>query len=34
MRNSMLFMALFFIGGFVILQFAKLKKNLNPASAD
>ncbi len=32
MRNSMLFMALFFIGGFVILQFAKLKKNLNPAA--
>lgn len=29
MRNSMLFMSLFFIGGFVILQFAKLKKNLN-----
>ncbi len=32
MRNSMLFMALFFIGGFVILQFAKLKKNLKPAA--
>lgn len=28
MRNSMAFMAVFFIGGFVILQFAKLKKNL------
>jgi len=28
MRNSMLFMSLFFIGGFVLLQFAKLKKNL------
>ena len=33
MRNSMVFMSLFFIGGFVILQFAKLKKNLNPAKA-
>jgi len=32
MRNSMVFMSLFFIGGFVILQFAKLKKNLNPVS--
>lgn len=31
MRNSMLFMALFFIGGFVVLQFAKLKRNLKPA---
>jgi UMF1 family MFS transporter len=31
MRNSMVFMSLFFIGGFVILQFAKLKKNLKPA---
>ena len=31
MRNSMVFMSLFFIGGFVILQFAKLKKTLNPA---
>ena len=30
MRNSMVFMALFFIGGFVILQFARLKKNLKP----
>jgi UMF1 family MFS transporter len=29
MRNSMLFMSLFFVGGFVVLQFAKLKKNLN-----
>ena len=28
MRNSMIFMSLFFIVGFVILQFAKLKKNL------
>ncbi len=28
MRNSMIFMSLFFIGGFVVLQFAKLKKNL------
>lgn len=28
MRNSMVFMSLFFIAGFVILQFAKLKKNL------
>lgn len=28
MRNSMVFMAVFFIGGFIILQFAKLKKNL------
>lgn len=28
MRNSMVFMAIFFIGGFIILQFAKLKKNL------
>jgi len=34
MRNSMVFMSLFFIGGFVVLQFAKLKKNLNPAIAD
>lgn len=32
MRNSMLFMALFFITGLVILQFAKLKKNLKPAT--
>jgi UMF1 family MFS transporter len=32
MRNSMVFMSLFFIGGFVILQFAKLKRNLNPAA--
>jgi len=31
MRNSMVFMSLFFIGGFVILQFAKLKKNLKTA---
>ena len=31
MRNSMIFMSLFFIGGFVILQFAKLKKNLTVA---
>ncbi len=28
MRNSMVFMAVFFIGGLIILQFAKLKKNL------
>jgi UMF1 family MFS transporter len=28
MRNSMVFMALFFIGGFVILQFAGLRKHL------
>jgi UMF1 family MFS transporter len=28
MRNSMVFMAVFFVGGFIILQFAKLKKNL------
>jgi UMF1 family MFS transporter len=34
MRNSMLFMSLFFIGGFVVLQFAKLKKNLKPANAN
>ena len=33
MRNSMLFMSLFFIGGFVILQFARLKKHLAPAVA-
>jgi len=33
MRNSMVFMSLFFIGGFVILQFAKLKKTLKPAKA-
>jgi len=30
MRNSMVFMSLFFISGFVILQFTKLKKNLKP----
>lgn len=29
MRNSMISMAIFFIGGFIILQFAKLKKNLD-----
>jgi UMF1 family MFS transporter len=34
MRNSMVFMALFFIGGFVILQFTKLKKNLKPATGN
>lgn len=34
MRNSMVFMSLFFIGGFVVLQFAKLKKNLKPATAN
>lgn len=28
MRNSMLFMSLFFVGGFIVLQFAKLKKNI------
>lgn len=28
MRNSMIFMSLFFIGGFIVLQFARLKKNL------
>ena len=28
MRNSMLFMSIFFIGGFVILQLANLKKNM------
>ena len=28
MRNSMIFMSLFFVGGFVILQFARLKNNL------
>lgn len=28
MRNSMLFMAIFFIGGFVILQLANLKKHM------
>jgi len=28
MRNSMLFMAIFFIGGFVALQLANLKKNM------
>lgn len=33
MRNSMVFMSLFFIGGFVALQFANLKKNLKPATA-
>lgn len=34
MRNSMLFMALFFITGFVILQFAQLKKNLAPVEGN
>jgi UMF1 family MFS transporter len=34
MRNSMVFMSLFFMGGFVVLQFAKLKKNLKPATAN
>jgi len=34
MRNSMVFMSLFFIGGFVLLQFAKLKKNLKPATSN
>ena len=28
MRNSMLFMSLFFIGGFILLQIANLKKNM------
>jgi MFS transporter, UMF1 family len=28
MRNSMVFMAIFFIGGFVLLQMANLKKNM------
>ncbi len=28
MRNSMIFMALFFIAGFIILQLAKLKSSL------
>ena len=28
MRNSMVFMAVFFIGGFIFLQLANLKKNL------
>lgn len=28
MRNSMLFMSLFFLGGFILLQLARLKKNL------
>ena len=32
MRNSMVFMSLFFIGGYIILQFANLKKNLKPVS--
>jgi UMF1 family MFS transporter len=31
MRNSMLFMSLFFIVGLIVLQFAKLKKNLSIA---
>jgi UMF1 family MFS transporter len=34
MRNSMVFMALFFIGGFIILQFAKLKKTLKPVAGN
>ena len=28
MRNSMLFMSIFFIGGFIMLQLANLKKNM------
>lgn len=28
MRNSMVFMAIFFIGGFIVLQLANLKKNM------
>jgi UMF1 family MFS transporter len=34
MRNSMVFMALFFIVGFVILQFARLKNNLKPIAVN
>jgi UMF1 family MFS transporter len=34
MRNSMVFMSLFFIGGFVILQFAGLKKSLKPSTGN
>jgi len=34
MRNSMAFMALFFIGGLVILQFAGIKRNLVKSSAN
>jgi UMF1 family MFS transporter len=34
MRNSMVFMALFFIAGFVILQFAGLKKSLKTATGN
>jgi len=34
MRNSMVFMALFFIVGFIILQFARLKSNLKPATGN
>lgn len=34
MRNSMIFMSAFFIGGFVVLQFAKLKENLKPAATN
>lgn len=29
MRNSMLFMSVFFVGGFIFLQLANLKKNLD-----
>jgi UMF1 family MFS transporter len=32
MRNSMVFMSLFFIGGYILLQVTNLKKNLNPES--
>jgi hypothetical protein len=34
MRNSMIFMALFFIGGFIILQFARVNKSIGRPSAD
>ncbi|HWS01669.1 MAG TPA: MFS transporter [Prolixibacteraceae bacterium] len=32
MRNSMVFMSLFFIGGYVLLQVTNLKKNLDPVT--
>ncbi len=34
MRNSMIFMALFFIGGFIILQFARVNKSIGRPSAE
>ncbi len=34
MRYSMLFMSLFFIAGFIVLQFAKLKRNLKLAEVN